>query len=76
MTDFLKRLRVHWHAVAVTLIGTLPVLLDQLQYIDLKPILSHFVGDDWAGLLIGLLPLYIAFLRPMIHVAESEEKKE
>lgn len=66
MNDFISRLRVHWHAVAAALLTALPVLLDQLGVIDLKPILAHFMPLEFAELVVGLLPFVLAFLKPLI----------
>lgn len=68
MTDLIARVRIHWHALIVALLTALPLLLDQLQVIDLKPLLSHYIGEDWAALLVGLMPFYIAFLRQLVTV--------
>jgi hypothetical protein len=72
MKDFLTRIRVHWTAFAAALLTALPVLLDQLGVIDLKPILSHFLPEEYAGLIVGLLPFVLAFLKPLI-VMEAKE---
>lgn len=72
MNDFLSRVRVHWHAVVASFVAAAPVLLQQLQVIDLRPLLSQYLGDDWAALLIALLPFYIAFLKPMLHIEDKE----
>lgn len=68
MTTFLARLRVRLGALAAALITALPVLLDQLGVIDLKPILAHVLPEEWAGLLVGLLPFVLAFLKPLVHL--------
>lgn len=70
----LTRIRVRWHALVVALCGAMPVLLDQLGVIDLKPILHHFMNDEIAALVVGLMPFYIAFLKPMFRL--EEEPKE
>lgn len=66
MKDFLARIRVSWHALLAAFTMALPILLQQLQVIDLKPLLSHYLGDDWATIIVALMPFYIAMLRPMI----------
>jgi hypothetical protein len=70
---FLARVSVRWHALVVALLGALPVLLDQLQLIDLKPILHKFgLSDEVAALLIGLMPFYLAFIKPLISVEPKQ----
>jgi hypothetical protein len=68
MKAFLARLRVRWHAVAAALLTAFPVLLDQLGVINLKPILSHFMAEEWAALTVGLMPFVLAFLRPLVQL--------
>jgi hypothetical protein len=68
MKAFLARLRVRWHAVAAALFTAFPVLLDQLGVINLKPILSHFMAEEWAALTVGLMPFVLAFLRPLVQL--------
>jgi hypothetical protein len=68
MTDFFTRLKVRWQAVLAALLTALPVLLDQLGVIDLKPIFAHFMPAEYAGLIMGLLPFVLAFLKPLITV--------
>jgi hypothetical protein len=71
---FLARVRLRWHALMVALVGALPVLLDQLQVIDLKPILHKFgLSDEVAALLIGLMPFYLAFIKPMLTVEAPKQ---
>lgn len=72
MTDFIRRLRVHWQAAAAALLTALPVLLDQLGVIDLKPVLTHFVPEEYAGLIVGLMPFVLAFLRPLVRLEPKE----
>jgi len=68
MKAFLSRLRVRFSALVAALLTALPVLLDQLGVIDLKPILSHFMAEEWAALTVGLMPFVLAFLRPLVHL--------
>lgn len=80
MITFLKdlwlRLEVHWHVIAVAFVTAVPVLMDQLGYIDLQPILEHFLSPEWASLIVGLLPFALAFLKPMIHFPVEEDHEE
>ena len=66
LKDMLARFEVHWHAVAAAFVTAVPVLLDQLGVIDLRPILENFMSPEMAGVMIGLLPFVLAFLKPMI----------
>jgi hypothetical protein len=68
----LLRLRFRWHAFLAALALALPVLLDQLQVIDLKPILLHFMAPEWVALFVGLMPFYIALLKPMLHLEDHK----
>jgi hypothetical protein len=65
------RIEVSWHAFAAAMLTALPVLLDQLGVIDLKPILEHILPAEWAGLAVGLLPWVLAFLKPMVAVTPT-----
>jgi hypothetical protein len=74
MTDYLKslwaRVTVHWHVVLATLITALPSILDYLGVIDLKPILVGLgAKETLADLIVKVLPLVLAFVKPMIAVA-------
>jgi len=66
--DMWTRFEVHWHAVAAAFVTAVPVLLDQLGVIDLKPILQHFMAPETAALVVGLMPFVLAFLKPMFKV--------
>lgn len=68
MIAFLTRVRIRLSALAAALLTALPVLLDQLGVIHLRPILAHFVADEWADLIVGLMPFVLAFLRPLVHL--------
>jgi hypothetical protein len=76
MTNLLSRVRISWHAFLAALLTALPILLQQLQVVDLKPLLSHYLGDDWAAVLVALMPFYIALLKPMVSVEPHEEPTE
>lgn len=73
LSDIWARLRVHWHALAVAVIAALPVLLTQLDGIDLKPFLSIIIPADYVDLVVALLPFVLAVMRPMIHMEEPKE---
>jgi hypothetical protein len=72
LTELWSRIRVHWTAFATALLTALPVLLDQLGVIDLKPILSQWLPEGYAGLIVGLLPFVLAFIKPLIIVEAKE----
>ncbi|MGY3589355.1 hypothetical protein [Bradyrhizobium sp. USDA 4350] len=73
LSDIWARLRVHWHAVAVAVIASLPVLLSQLEGIDLTPILAHIIPAEYVPLVVTLLPFVLAVMRPMIHMEEPKD---
>ena len=68
MKAFLARLRVRWHALAAAMCTAFPVLLDQLGVIDLKPILSQFLPENWVSLIVGIMPFVLVFLKSAISV--------
>jgi hypothetical protein len=70
LKDLWARVRVRWHAVAVAVIAALPTLLLYLEGIDLRPILAHFLPENYVELIVALLPFVIAFMRPMVHLEE------
>jgi hypothetical protein len=77
MTDYLKglwaRVIIHWHVVLAALIASLPSLLDYLGVIDLQPILMGLgMKEATAALIVKVLPLVLAFVKPMIAVTPSE----
>jgi hypothetical protein len=75
MTKLLSRISISWHAFIAAVLTALPILLQQLQVIDLKPLLSHYLGDDWAAVLVALMPFYIALLKPMISVEPHDAEE-
>jgi hypothetical protein len=75
-TNLLSRLRLRWEAVLAALVTALPVLLDQLGVIDLKPLLMHLgMSPEWAAVLVGLMPFVLAFLRPLVHVKDAQDQQ-
>jgi hypothetical protein len=78
MIDKLKalwdRVTIHWHVVAALLIAALPEILDYLGVVDLKPILSQFLPENYVTLIISVLPFVLAFLRPMLVVTPAEDE--
>lgn len=72
LSDIWARLRVHWHALAVALIAALPILIEQLDGVDLKPFLSHIIPADYVDLVVALLPFVLAVMRPLVHLEEPD----
>lgn len=79
MFDKLKslwgRATVHWHVLLAAFIAALPSILNYLGVIDLRPILAHFLPDNYVSLIIGVLPFVLAFLKPLVAVAPPEDPK-
>jgi hypothetical protein len=73
ISDIWSRLKVHWHAVVVALVAILPTLLYQLQGIDLRPILSHFLPENYVELIISLLPFALLVMKPMLHMEDPKD---
>lgn len=73
LADIRARLRVHWHAVAVAILAALPVLLTQLDGVDLTPILSHIIPAEYVPIVVALLPFVLAVMKPMIHMDEPKD---
>jgi hypothetical protein len=69
----LARVRVSWHALVAALVTALPVLLDQLQVIDLKPLLLKYMSPEMVAVVIGLMPFYLAFIKPLITVEPPKQ---
>ena len=69
---FWARVVIHWNVVLAALVAALPSLLDQLGVIDLKPILGHVMPQDFANLVVGLMPFILAFLRPLVALTPKE----
>jgi hypothetical protein len=79
MTEYLKdlwsRVTVHWHVLLAAVLAALPGILDYLGVIDIRPLLEHFLPDNWVNLIVAVLPFVLMFLKPMIAVepVETEE---
>ena len=73
LSDIWARLKIHWHAVAVAFVALLPELLYQLQGIDLRPILSHFLPEHYVELIIAALPFVLLLMKPVVHLTEPED---
>jgi hypothetical protein len=59
---------------AVAVIAALPILLSQLEGIDLRPILAHIIPADYVDLVVALLPFVLAIMKPMVHLEEPEDE--
>ena len=75
LREHLARVRFRWHAFLAAFSVALPVLLDQLQVVDLKPLLGRYVSPELAAVLVALIPFYIAMLKPMIHFEDQNQHK-
>lgn len=74
MSKLLARIHIRLHALAVAFLVALPVLLDKLGTIDLHPVLASIgLKPEWADLIIALVPFYLAFLKPLIHVEDAND---
>jgi hypothetical protein len=73
MKNFLNRIHIRLHALAAAFLAAVPILLDRLGVIDLHPILAHVgISPPVADLIIGLMPFYLAFIKPLVHVEPAE----
>ncbi|MBW7970961.1 hypothetical protein [Bradyrhizobium sp. BR 10289] len=72
LKDLWARLKVRWHIVALAFLTALPELLDWLGMVDLKPLLSHFLPDGAATLIVSLLPFVLVFTKSMVHVEDDK----
>lgn len=76
MIDKLKalwaRVTVRWHVVLTAFIAALPEILNYLGIIDLRPLLAHFLPDNYVDLIVGALPFVLAFLKPLVIVEPPE----
>lgn len=70
--DIVTRIRVHWHAVVVAVITMVPLLLQQLDGVDLTPILSYLIPEHYVPLVVSLLPFVLVVMRPMVHLEDTD----
>lgn len=66
------RVEVRWHVVVIALVAASPEILNWLQVVDLRPILAHFLPDNWVSLIVGILPFVLIFLKSAVSVAPKE----
>lgn len=78
MIDKLKalweRVQVRWHVIVIALVAAAPEILNYLGLIDLKPILSQFLPENWTNLIVGILPFVLVFLRSAVSVAPAQDE--
>jgi hypothetical protein len=70
---FFKRLRVSLVALAVAAIAALPAALDYLAGVDLRPILTPFVGETTANFIVGAMPFVLLLVKPLVHMIDVED---
>lgn len=68
-----QRLVIHWHAVAVATIAMIPVLLEQLDGVDLTPLLSYILPAQYVPLVVALLPFVLVIMKPMIRLEDDTD---
>lgn len=73
LSDIWARLKIHWHAVAVTVIAAAPAVLMQLEGIDLRPILAHVLPENYVDIIVALLPFALAIMKPMVHLEDPAD---
>jgi hypothetical protein len=77
LAELRQRARFRWHAFIAALSISMPVLLTQLQVVDLKPIIQRFgISPEVAAIIVALIPFYIALLKPMVHFEDQNDCKE
>lgn len=78
MIDKLKglwsRLRVRWHVLLLALAAASPSILQWLSGVDLRPVLTYFLSDHTADLIMAVLPFGLMFLKSAVHLDEPEEE--
>lgn len=70
--SFFARLRVSLLALAVATVAALPSALDYLAGVDLRTLLTPFVGEATAGFIVSAMPFIILFTRPLVHLIDTE----
>lgn len=68
----LSRVRVRLGVLLFAFVAALPDILDALGVIDLKPLLSPFLGEDKTVRLLSVMAVVLAFTRPMIHMIPKD----
>ena len=70
MFDKLKalwaRVQVRWHILALALLASLPEILDYLGVVNLRPILSQVLPENYVAFIVGTLPFVLALVKPLV----------
>lgn len=78
MLDKLKslwaRLRVRWYVLLAALAAAAPDILNYMGLIDLRPILSQFIPDNYVSMIVGILPFALVFLKSAVSVEPASEE--
>jgi len=78
MLDKLKslwaRLRVRWYVLLAALAAAAPDILNYMGLIDLRPILSQFLPDNYVSMIVGILPFALVFLKSAVSVEPASEE--
>jgi hypothetical protein len=73
LEDLWERVQIRWHVLAVALVAAAPEILQYLGVIDLKPILSQFLPDNYVTLIVGIMPFVLVFLKSAFAVEPKTE---
>jgi hypothetical protein len=76
LEDLWARLQVRWHVLLVALAAAAPEILQYLGVIDLQPILSQFLPDNYVKLIVGIMPFALMFLKSAFSVEPKEAEDE
>lgn len=78
MLDKLKslwaRVRVRWYVLLAALAAAAPDILNYMGLIDLRPILSQFLPDNYVSMIVGILPFALVFLKSAVSVEPASEE--
>lgn len=72
--SFFKRLRVSLMALAVAAIAALPAALDYIAGVDLRPLLTPFLGETAANFIVGAMPFILLLVKPLVHMIDAEDE--
>lgn len=67
-----QRLTVRWHVIALALLAAAPEILNYLGVVDLKPLLSQILPENYVGLVVGVLPFILMFLKSAVQMEAKE----
>jgi hypothetical protein len=57
----------------VAFVSLLPSLLYYLQGVDLRPILSQFLPENYVELIIAALPFLLLVMKPVLHMEDPKD---